>query len=87
MIDWENLEPLPRRNRFNPFDRDRLGFKAKRNHPKRHGENRERAIRAKMKAARSAEIAENNRIRYGAFLDAVRAYWRGELSGYPEKPA
>ncbi len=86
LIDWTNLQPLPRRNMVDPFDRDRLGRRGKRNHPKRHGENRERAIRAQMNAAKSAEIIEANRLLYHNFIVAVRAYWSGERDTYPTKP-
>lgn len=84
MIDWSNLQPLPVRNRRDPFERDRLGKKAKRKHPKRHGENRERSIQAKAKVQRLAYADDVTRLNHSAYLAAARAYWRGELENHPQ---
>ncbi len=87
MIDWQNLTELPVRRRPDPCDWDRLRRPKRRNHPKRHGENRERSRADAAKAARGAKLAAEHAILYGAYIEAVRAYWRGEIDEFPQKPS
>ena len=50
----------------------------RRGHKKRHSENREKAIKAKLKAKNQKHklmLAKNARTKY---MKAVRAYWKGE---------
>jgi hypothetical protein len=54
-----------------------------RNHPKRHGTGKRNA---RIRRKRKAKVAQANAIRWrdrGKFLDASRAYWRGEADQHP----
>lgn len=54
-----------------------------RNHPKRHGENRERS-RADAAKARKAKIAKaQHETAVESYTEQVRAYWRGERDYHP----
>ncbi len=87
-IDWENLQPLPRRKRADGATRDDLAArkfnmgKAKhkgRNHlsnQKRRHISKEQAEQAKVRADQKLGL-------YRALKARVRAFWLGELDEHP----
>lgn len=86
-IDWDNLDPLPRK-RKDGMDRERLAEqKFNRQRAKHKGRNhlhnwkrrqmqKEAAVVGKQKQARAKS-------KTASFLDAVRAYWRGDSEEHP----
>lgn len=87
-IDWQNLEPLPRRKRDVGATRDDLAERKfniqKAKHKGRcHITNQKRRQIAQAKA----QVAKHNTAvklsAYRAFKVRVRAFWRGELEEHP----
>lgn len=65
------------------LDRERLAArKAKRNHPKRHGENKERSFLDRQKHAKAVRNQKEWLAARQAFVAAVRFYWLG-LGDHP----
>lgn len=90
MIDWKNLEPLPRKF-TDAQDRERLAaISFTRNAAKHKGRchlsNQKRRAAAQAKTDAGKKTAAQNASRYSRYIDAVRAYWRGEADSCPEKP-
>lgn len=81
-FDWQNMPTLGCPQRQEPRQPERL-TKAKRNHKKRHGENRERSKFEKAKASRIKHIVSEHNRKALAFNAAVAAYWRGETDVHP----
>ena len=55
----------------------------KRNHPKRHSENKERSDRDRKAASKAAHIRREMKIARTKYLSAARAFWRGESDIHP----
>lgn len=90
MIDWSNLEPLPRKPR-DPHGRERLAAvshtrKAAKHKGRNHWKNWERRQMARAKREAAEAGAKKAAAKYGRYIDAVRAYWRGEIDAHPAKP-
>jgi hypothetical protein len=74
-FDWGTLQPFPRQRRDDAADRDRLARKAKRAHPKRHSENRERSRHLRAVARLAKRTKTEAQERRTAKLIADREYW------------
>jgi len=70
------------RHREHLDNRDRHR-KAKRRHPKRHSENRERSQLDAKRALKAKLAGLKQRKERADFLTMARAYWRGEIDGHP----
>lgn len=91
MIDWNNLEPLPRK-RPDGLSREHLAAvsqtrKAAKHKGRCHLSNQKRRQAAKEKREVAEKTAAKQAARYGRYIDRVRAYWRGETDQHPGLPA
>lgn len=81
-FDWPGMQPLPRRNRVDLDERDRLQIgqaTRKRTHPKRHSENRERSRHDRGVAAKDRKNRAEAQAARDARREAALAYWRGPI--------
>lgn len=90
MIDWNNLEPLPRK-RCDGLTREHLAAvsftrKAAKHKGRCHLSNQKRRQAARAKKEAAEKTAAKTAARYGRYIDQVRAYWRGERPDHPSAP-
>lgn len=90
MIDWKNLEPLPRKRR-DGSDRERLAEishtrKAAKHKGRNHWRNWERRQMAKAKREAAETKVSKAQAKAARYIEAVKAYWRGEIDQHPSLP-
>lgn len=86
-IDWQNLPPLPRKKpdgatREDAAERLFRDHKAKHN-GRNHIRNWERRQIARAAAMEARKRADKATARARRFIDAVRAYWKGDTDEHP----
>lgn len=87
MIDWKNLEPLPRKPRqLHP--REMLAIashkkKCAKHAGRNHLRNWERRAEEKLKKRAREKEERRKALNYRGYLNLVRAYWSGEIDEHP----
>lgn len=86
-IDWENLQPLPRKRRVGATREDlaerRFNIQKASHKGRCHISNQKRRRIAREKAIVSGKKVEAKVSAYRAFKDKVRLYWLGKLDDHP----
>ena len=86
-IDWENLQPLPRKRKVGATREDlaerRFNMQKAKHKGRCHISNQKRRQVAREKAIASGKMVEKKVSEYRAFKDKVRLYWQGKLDTHP----
>ncbi len=86
-IDWENLQPLPRKRTVGATREDlaerRFNMQKAKHKGRCHISNQKRRQIAREKAKAGAKMVEKKVGEYRALKGKIRLYWQGRLDEHP----